>query len=120
MSETSRFFVDIVNSMPLDSEWFFQAPHKEFTDALQGVKFESAEVFIKLVLKEENRKRLAEIAINDVHEYVQQLKIFWKGEKIFEAYDGFVIGTVSKHFDISKTALLNHLDQDILFISSEW
>jgi hypothetical protein len=63
---------------------------------------------------------LADISINDIHEFIQNVEIVWQGRKIFEAYDGFVIGTVSKHFDIAKTALESHLNQDILFISSKW
>jgi RHS repeat-associated protein len=120
MSETSRFFVDIVNSMPIESEWLIQAPHKEFVEAINGIPYESDGVFLKLILREEYRKKLASVSINDIHEFIQQAKILWKGSLIFESYDGFEIGTVSKHFVIKGTPLEYHLGQDILFISSNW
>ena len=122
MSDTSEFFVDVVNSMPSGSEWHFHVPpvHKEFFDAIQGVSYETGAIFIKLILKEEYRKKVAAISVNDVHELIQEVRIYWEGRKIFEAYDGFVIGTVSKFYDINGTALEKHLGQDILYISSDW
>ncbi|MDO6435236.1 hypothetical protein Q4E93_31760 [Flavitalea sp. BT771] len=120
MSDTSQFFTDIVNSMPLDSEWFFQAPHDEFLEAIAGIPYENGEVFVKLILKEENKKRLVNISINDVHELIQQCKVFWKQKEIFVAYDGFVIGTLSNHFDVGETSLAKYLGQDILFIANDW
>jgi hypothetical protein len=106
--------------MPLDSEWFFQAPHDEFLEAIVGIPYEIGDVFVKLVLKEEHREPLANISINDVHEFIQRCTVFWKQKEIFVAHDGFVIGTLSKHFDISGTALAKHLGQDILFIANDW
>jgi hypothetical protein len=120
MSDTDRFFIDIVNSMPPDSEWFFQAPHDEFLEAITGMPFEIGEVYVKLILKEEYRERLANIAINDVHEFIQQCRVFSKQKEIFVAYDGFVIGTLSKHFDLGGTSLAKHLGQDVLFIANDW
>jgi hypothetical protein len=76
MSVTSQFFIDIVSSMPLDSEWFFQAPHDEFLEAIAGIPYEIGEVFVKLTLKEEHREHLANISINDVHEFIQRCTVF--------------------------------------------
>jgi hypothetical protein len=120
MRESRQFFIDVVNSMPLDSEWFIQAPDEEFLDAIKEIPHEIDEVYIRILLKDAYRSMLADISSNDLHECIHQVKIFWKQKKIFEAYDGFVIGTVSENFDLAGTALEDHLDQDILFISSEW
>jgi hypothetical protein len=122
MSETSQFFIDVVSSMPSNSEWYFHVPpvHKEFFDAIEGIPYETGDIFVKLELKEEYRRKVSAISVNDVHELIQEARVFWEGRKIFEAYDGFVIGTVSKFYDINGTALEKHLGQDILYISSEW
>jgi hypothetical protein len=108
--------------MPSNSEWLFHVPpvYKEFFDAIEGVSYETGDIFVKLTLKEEYRRKVAAISVNDLHELIQEARVLWEGRKIFEAFDGFVIGTVSKYFDIVGTPLIKHLGQDILFISSEW
>jgi hypothetical protein len=122
MSEKSQFVIDIVNAMPVQSEWHFYLPpsYKEFYDAIKGVPIEIETIYVKLILREEFRQIVAAISANEIYERVQELQIFFGGQKIFEAYDGFVIGTVSKFYEISGTNLAKHLNKDILYISSDW
>jgi hypothetical protein len=122
MSETRLLFIDVVNSMPYNSEWYFHvgSVHKDFFDAIEGIPYETGDIFVKLILKEEYKKKLVALSVDDLYEHIQEVKVFWEGRKIFEAYDGFVIGTLSRYYDITGTVLVKHLGQDILYVSSEW
>ena len=121
MSETSDFFLDIVRSMPLNSKWIAQVPHREFLDSIRPIPYVlSDNVFVQFVLKEEYREILASIPKNDLHELVSNLEVWDDNKKIFEAFDGFEIGTISKEFEINGTPLEHHLNQDILYISRKW
>lgn len=120
MSETRQFFIDVVNSMPVGSEWIVQAPDKEFLKAIREIPYLIGEVYITLTLKDENRKNFVAISSEDIYEFIQQAKILYRGRQIFEAYDGFNTGIVSKYFDMTETPLIGHLGQDILIVSSEW
>jgi hypothetical protein len=122
VTDTSQIFIDLVNSMPIGSDWYFQVSsvHKEFFASLEGVPYEPGEGFLKFILLKEHREKVASLSLLDLHEFIQQATVFWQGRKIFDAYDGFVMNIVSRDFEIKDTPLAKHMNQDILFVSSEW
>ena len=60
---------------------------------------------------------IADLIIDDLFERINFLEVSRDGQKLLEAFDGFVIVTLSKNFPLAGTALLQYLDQDLLFVS---
>jgi hypothetical protein len=73
-----------------------------------------------LTFKNEYRQQIGDLLKEDLYEKINSPAVFKDGKKLLEAFDGFVIVTVSKHFPIGETALPKYLDMDQLFISEEW
>jgi len=120
MNDTSQFVIDVVDYMPAESEWMIQAPGEEFLDAIREIPHLIDKVYIRLTLKEKYRKNFAALSAGDIYEFIQHARVIFGGRLIFEAYDSFNTGIVSKNFDITETPLIGHVGQDILMVSSEW
>jgi hypothetical protein len=122
VSETGQIFKDIVATLPIGSEWYFDVSpvHEEFFEAMEGIPCEIEEMHVKFEMMEGHREKIQSLVAMELHELIQRAKVIWEGRKIFEAYDGFIMNTVSKYFDIKNSPMESYLNQDILFISSVW
>jgi hypothetical protein len=120
MIDSQIFFVDLVNAIPSDTEWILQSSYSRLFEAIKGIPYVKELSVFKIDFQESYRKQLSELANNNLYECINDLEIFEKGKKLLEAYDGFVIVTVSKDFKIEGTHLQKYLNNDLLFISDVW
>jgi hypothetical protein len=120
MIDEKDFFVDLVNAIPANTNWSLQSSFPELYEAMMGIPFFRESTNIELTFKDEFRDQLATLAKNNRYEYINFLQVFQNGKKILEAFDGFVIVTISKGFSIKGASLSKYLDKDLLYISDDW
>lgn len=120
MTNEQIFFIDIVNAIPDQSYWSFQCYDKEVFAALNGIPLIDEQATIGLSFSYDLREQITELAANDLYERINFLEIFKDGCKLLEAFDGFVIVTISKNFPLVGTKLFHYLNQDLLFVSETW
>ena len=89
--------------------------HTDFFDTIKGVRYERKGISVNFILLNEYREQLISLTEKDLHEVIQRASVFWNGQKIFEAFDGFVIGTLSKSI-ISWEHLCKHIWDKIFYI----
>jgi len=106
--------------MPLNADCYIQSPHEEFIKAIIGINYVQDEIYIKIKLTEENKTILLRITVESLEEYIQSAKIKYNGELLFEAYDGFEYGILSKRFNIENSILKEIVVQGNCTISKEW
>ena len=66
------------------------------------------------------RSQISDLIVDDLFERINFLEVSQNGQKLLEAFDGFVIVTLSKNFPLAGTALSQYLDHDLLFVSEIW
>ena len=120
MIDEKEFFIDLVNAIPDKTHWSMQSGFSEVYAAMSGIPLIKEPAAIGLIFKNEYRKQIADLAKDNLHEFINFLEVLEGGRKLLEAFDGFVIVTISKDFDINSTILPKYLDRDLLYISDEW
>ena len=120
MIDRQEFFIDLINAIPSNTEWLLQSSFNRLFEAIKGIPYVDEPPVIKINFQDHFRKQISELANNDLYECINDLEIFENGKRLLEAFDGFVIVTVSKGFKIEGTDLPKYLDSDLLFISDVW
>jgi hypothetical protein len=120
MIDSQDFFIELVNAIPSNTEWILQSSFNRLFEAIKGIPYVNELSVFKINFQENFRKQISELANNNLYECINDLEIFENGKKLLEAFDGFVIVTLSKDFKIEGTALPKYLNNDILFISDVW
>lgn len=120
MINEKRFFIDLANAIPSNTEWSMQSSSSEVVATLDGIPMSRNSTDIDFTFIEEHRARIIELANDDLFECINMLIVYKDSVQLLEAFDGFVIVTLSKSFDITATNLEKYLDNDLLFISDDW
>ena len=120
MTDEKEFFIDLVNAIPDNTHWSMQSSFSEVFVALAGIPLIKEVATIGLAFKNEYRKQIADLVEGDLHERINFLQVFQDGKKLLEAFDGFVIVTLSKNFVLQGTSLHNYLNSDFLYVSDNW
>jgi hypothetical protein len=108
-----------VNTIPNDTHWSFKSSSSELLAALSGLPLVTEPATIGLTFWG-LRRQIADLANDELYESINFLEVSQSGQKLLEAFDGFIIITLSKHFPLAGTALTQYLNQDLLFISDNW
>jgi len=120
MTKEQTFFIDLMNTIPDDTHWSFQSSSSELLAALSGLPLVTEPATIGLTFRGAFRRQIADLANDNLYESINFLEVSQDGQKLLEAFDGFVIVTLSKNFPLAGTALSQYLDQDLLFVSDNW
>jgi len=123
IAETQTFFIDVLTLIPIDKSLILiQSPHDEVLDVLKKMNFKDVDgVFKSIELNKRNREILTdEIIYNNIEEFIHNLEIIVKGEKIFEGYDGMEYGLFSKKYNLPKDFELKYKEKDMYMISKDW
>jgi len=120
MIDEKEYFIDLVSSIPANTDWFIQSPSPKFYEAIKGIPFIREAGVIKILFKSEYRDQIAGLAKDDLYEHINFLEVLQDGKKLLEAFDGFVIVSISKDFVITATVLPKYLDMDLLYVSDNW
>jgi hypothetical protein len=120
MIDEYEFFSNLVNSIPAHTEWYLQSTSPEFYEEIKGIPFVRETTVIKILFENKYRNQIAGLAKDDLYERINFLEIFQSGKKLLEAFDGFVMVSISKDFNITATALPKYLDMDLLYVSDNW
>ena len=120
MTKEQTFFIDLVNAIPDNTHWSFQCYADEFYATLRGIPLVMEPATIGIAFRDAFRSQIAGLIIDDLFERINFLEVSQDGQKLLEAFDGFVIVTLSKNFPLAGTALSQYLDQDLLFVSDNW
>jgi hypothetical protein len=120
MDNSAILFESVIKIMPTNAVFYIESPHEEFINAIAGITFIQAGLYIEITLTEENKHILLGITTESFHEYIQSAKIKYKGELMFEAYDGFEYGILSKKVNVSNSILKGLIDQGNCGVSSIW
>ena len=120
MIDSKEFFIDLVNAIPSGTEWLFQSSYASFFEAIKGIPVVNESSVFKIDFQDLYRKQLSDLANDNLFECINDFEVRETGKKILEAYDGFVIVTLSRDFKIERTRLSKYLNNDLLFISDEW
>lgn len=120
MINESVFFIDLVNAISDNTHWSLQFYSSDIYAALSGITLVKEPATIGLTFTNIFREQIAALAHKNLQEHINFLQVFEHGQKLVEAFDGFAIVTLSKHFAFAGTALAQYLDQDLLYISDEW
>jgi hypothetical protein len=120
MMDEKQFFIDLINAIPENTYWSFQSASSEVYAALNGIQIISEAATHGLHFKNEFRQQIADLVKDDLFEGINFLEVVKEGEKLLEAFDGFVIVTISKNFDIKETALPKYLNMDLLYVADNW
>jgi hypothetical protein len=117
---SALFFKTIINIMPTNSECFIQSPHREFVDAIKMGEYEIANLYIQISLSEKNRQVLTQIANHDIQDYIQYFKIISAEGLLFEGFDGFEFGLVSRQLSHLRPVLQKFIDLEYCAFASDW
>ena len=120
MTKEQVFFIDLVNAIPDNTRWSFQCYADEFYTSMRGIPLVTEPATIGIAFRDAFRSQIAGLIIDDLFERINYLEVSQDGHKLLEAFDGFEIVTLSKNFSLAGTALLQYLDQDLLFVSEIW
>jgi hypothetical protein len=120
MTKEQTFFIDLVNAIPDNTHWSFHCYADEFYATLLGIPLVTERATIGIAFRDAFRSQIAGLTIDDLFERINFLEVSQNGQKLLEAFDGFVIVTLSKSFPLAGTALSQYLDQDLLFVSDNW
>jgi hypothetical protein len=120
MIDRQEFFIDLINAIPSNTEWLLQSSFTRLFEAIKGIPYIDELSVVKINFQDHFRKQISELANNNLYECINDLEIFENGKKLLEAFDGFVIVTVSKNFNMEDTNLSKYLNNDLLFISDVW
>jgi hypothetical protein len=120
MTKEQTFFIDLVNAIPDKTHWSFQCYANEFYTILRGIPLVTEPATIGMAFRDAFRPQITGLIIDDLFEHINFLEVTQDGQKLLEAFDGFVIVTLSKNFPLAGTALSQYLDQDLLFVSEIW
>src|SRR5258706_1936468 len=120
MTKEQTFFIDLVNAIPDNTHWSFQCYADEFYATLLGIPLVTEPATIGIAFRDAFRSQIACLTNDDLFERINFLEVSQDGQKLLEAFDGFVIVTLSKNFPLAGTALSQYLDQDLLFVSDNW
>jgi len=115
-----ELFIDLVAAIPDNTDWSMQSAFPEVYEAMTGIPYTRESINIELKFNFEFRDQILRLAQDDLYQFINFLEVSLDGKKLVEAYDGFVMVTLSKDFDISKTSLPKHIDTDGLYISDSW
>lgn len=119
MIDKKELFIDLMAAIPDNTDWKMQfwLPPPE---AMHDIPITRNSDNIDLKFNSQYRDQISKLAERDLYRAINWFEVRENGKKLVEAFDGFVIVTVSKDFDISKTSLPRYLDDDILFVADDW
>jgi len=120
MTKEQAFFIDLVNAIPDNTHWSLQCYADEFYTTLRGIPRVTEPATIGIDFRETFRSQIADLINDDIFERINFLEVSQDGQKLLEAFDGFLMVTLSKNFQLAGTALSQYLDQDLLFVSEIW
>ena len=120
MTKEQSFFIDLINAIPDNTHWSFQCYADEVYATLCGIPLVTEAATIGLDFQDTFRSQIAGLTIDDLFESINFLDVSQNGHKLLEAFDGFMIVTLSKNFPLAGPALSQYLDQDLLFVSDTW
>jgi len=109
-----------VSALPNGTHWSFQSYDPKVYEVLSGVPLVTEPATIGMDFKEAYRQPVADLVNGDLFESINFLEVSLDDVKLLEAFDGFVIVTVSKTFPLAGTNLTQYLDQDWLYVSDNW
>ena len=120
MTKEQAFFINLVNAIPDNTHWSFQCYADEFYATLRGMPLVTEQATIGIAFKDAFRSQIAKLITDNLFEHINFLEVSQDGQKLLEAFDGFVIVTLSKNFPLAGTSLSQYLDQDLLYVSDTW
>lgn len=119
-NEKNDFLIDVFNILPDNVECLIQAPSLE-NSIIQNMMVDSNYDYYKLICfdKEKKQNFINQEIENSIGDYIQNIQIKNESKMLFEGFDGFEYGTLSKYIVIPKWFNEKYIP-DICMVSNEW
>lgn len=121
MKSTKNLFVDIINLLPKDLVCYFRA-HGLGMDVLQNINAtKGADSTIVMRINDFNKNRLIDFILS-THFYheIERIEMLYNGKLLFEAWDGFDVGIISKTIGIPEWFQEAGYLDDVVSVSNDW
>lgn len=121
MTDTQKFFIDVLKLMPSDISLYIQSPHEEVTEVLNEIGCTQENVYKVVSLNEESLAFLiASVLQGSIEEYIHCIQIKQENNLLFEGYDGLEYGVFSKEIVIPDDFKETHEANEMFLVSNEW
>lgn len=121
MTETQKFFIDVLKLMPIDISLYIQSPHEEVLGVLNEIGCTQEDVYHVVSMNDEVLGFLIEKVIEgSIEEFIHSIQIKKGNELLFEGYDGLEYGVFSKEITIPNDFKRTYEANGMLLISNEW
>ena len=121
MENNISFLIDVLTILPENVDCFIQAPSLEdkyILNLMINTKLDYyKQIKINKIVKQEIIKRIKNFPIT---QYFQSIVIYINDIKIFEGYDGFEYGIISKNLSLPSWFKTKHIITENCSISKDW
>jgi hypothetical protein len=122
MNIRQSYLIEVLSLMPKNSKWFIKINEENFISKIRNlIEYEEGVYYVIDLAKNDSTKIIKSITKFDLQDRIEEGHILSLENKLFESYDYFEFGLISKTVNLSSKFTSIYIEsEEMCKVSEEW